>query len=173
MSDALLKAVQAKNHTLVERLLKDNDDKLSIDDKIELLDAYSVIEGDTLHLMIAFYSDYNFNIDYRIFLHIYPGHGDYNFDKANGTIEFTNLPSHQGETVKIEFVEKNYRLITLPSKVINKAKVELFIKRPGSSSETKLEDSKYEIDNTIPALIINDSESFEYGTKVRIKYTGA
>ena len=60
--------------------LKDREDKISIDGKIDLLDAYSLMDGDTLHILMAFYFDYNFNIDYRIFLHVYPGHGDYSFD---------------------------------------------------------------------------------------------
>jgi len=57
-----------------------DEDNLSIADKIKFLDARSVEDGDTLHLLFAFYSDHNFNVDYRVFLHAYPSHGEYSFD---------------------------------------------------------------------------------------------
>ncbi|MEA2030201.1 MAG: arabinofuranosyltransferase [candidate division Zixibacteria bacterium] len=52
----------------------------SFGNRIELLNAFSVPAGDSLHLLFAFYVADHFLQDYRVFVHVYPGHEKSYFD---------------------------------------------------------------------------------------------
>ncbi|MFH1373632.1 MAG: arabinofuranosyltransferase [bacterium] len=69
------------------RLIDDETDR-SFGDRIELLDAYAVRDGDSLHLLLAFYVADHFYSDQKVFVHLYPGHGETMFDN----FDFTPTP---------------------------------------------------------------------------------
>ncbi len=73
------------------RLIDDETDR-SFGDRIELLDAYAVREGDSLHLLLAFYVADDFYSNQKVFVHLYPGHGETMFDN----FDFTPTPPVRG-----------------------------------------------------------------------------
>ena len=60
--------------------LTPSDGSTNFDNRIELLNAFSISRNDSLHFLFAFYVADQFYQDHRIFLHVYPGYGEASFD---------------------------------------------------------------------------------------------